>query len=416
MAGTDLILIGVVFGFLGSYLLAKGLLFRDPRIRQLESSAFYGTNPFLLKTGIAKEVMTRMSLLAGLLSAICVIVGTFMNLKSIGADSWFMKSWVTLSSFFILSGLLCCLFSKYADVVGMRRQLPLLVENFRKGFEDTLFVFEHGGMEKRHLEKGTELTQEQKAKNMNAMKQRFGRWALLFNIPFDEEKGDYEKLIAKLKVLAESNQQTPLFKFSLSADWVQAIATVILVAITAVYVVYTSDLVKSQKSTMESQQRQFEMLNRPRVIPLNPEGEPSGGQINFANLGNLPAENVSVAWSVFQVSSDGKEGEKDHPVITAEEFAEIAPDDIVAVTYTSPLTNSDPRVFFILGVKYGGTGLSHARSYTDFFFWNIHSNPPYWVRPNPLEQRLVEAVSQRRKAVALFLARSKNSPGQESSS
>jgi len=411
MNGTDFILLGVTFGFAASYVLAKGLLFKDPRVRALESSAFFGKNPFLMKGGIAHEVMTRISILMALISAIMIILGTFMGVHGSNGLSYFLSSGKALALFFILSAVLVVLLVRCADVITTIFQQPALIEIMRKGFEEVLFRYEHDGRDRRLVEKGVEFNEEQKLKGIEDAKRSFRHWALLFDIPFNEGIGDYEELIKELKEISESKQKIPNFKMRLSADWVQAIATIILVSITAVYVIYTNNLVKQQKQSMESQQKQFEMVNRPRVIPLSPVGEPSGGQISFANLGNLPAENLSIAWNIFQVDDKRKSADA---VIKREEFARIAPDESVSVVYSSNLANADPSVFLVLGVRYDGNGLSHICSYTDFFFWNIHNNPPYWVRPNPLEQRLVDAVFQRRRAVAMILEQSKNSSPQAS--
>lgn len=410
MNRTDSILLGVTLGFAASYVLAKGLLFRDPRVRALEASAFYGKNPILVKSGIAHEVMTRVSIFLAFASAILIILGTFLSLHESNGTSYFLSSWKTLVVFFAISAVLIYLLVRCADIITRVSQKPALLGLMSKGFEDVLFRYRHDGHDKRLVDQGHQLTDDQKMKNLEDAKRSFRTWALLFDIPFDEENGDYEKLIKELEVIAESKERLPQLNIGLSAEWIQAVATVVLVGITAVYVIYTNDLVKQQKHAMESQQEQFQMVNRPRVIPLSPEGEPSGGQVGFANLGNLPAENVSIAWCVFQ--ADDKSSAKEL-VIKGQEFSEIAPDDVVSVDYASKLVNSDPGVFLVLGVQYDGNGISHTRSYTDFFFWNIHRNPPFWVRPNPLELRLVEAVALKRQAVATFLDQSKNPSPQE---
>lgn len=68
----------------------------------------------------------------------------------------------------------------------------------REGFDDSLFIYTHDGMQKQHVEKNAQLTREQKDANLKLAEERFEKISLLLDIKINKSK-NYEEIIKSLK-------------------------------------------------------------------------------------------------------------------------------------------------------------------------------------------------------------------------
>lgn len=196
--GTDLILAGVTFAFLASLILAKGFIFRNISVTLAETASYYGYNPFLIKKSITEQIATYISIFFGLGFVILTIMGTYMNLHNIGKESFFLGSKVNLILFFVVSFLFIFFICKISDLIARNKYIPLLKEKLREGFDDSLFIYTHDGMQKQHIEKNAQLTREQKDANLKLAEERFERICLLLDIKIKKSK-NYEEIIESLK-------------------------------------------------------------------------------------------------------------------------------------------------------------------------------------------------------------------------
>ena len=105
-SGSDLILASVTFGFLATLIWAKGFVIKDINVTLEETAAYYGHNPFLIKSTIIEQVMVLISIVSGAIFAILAIVGNYMSARNFGANSFFMSSNKHLALYFILSTVL----------------------------------------------------------------------------------------------------------------------------------------------------------------------------------------------------------------------------------------------------------------------------------------------------------------------
>ncbi len=148
------------------------------------------------------------------------------------------------------------------------------------------------------------------------------------------------------------------------AVWVQAIATILLVFVTWSYVRLTRELV-------ETQERQFKMLNAAEVGYVRRFGNINNGTIVFNNTGSLSAEDLKFIWKITKVG--GKE------VMQKVSLDKIDSKQEIQIRYNSDFKLDERVVFLIVAWKYKSQFEKEVHTRTMHFYWWWEGTPREWT-------------------------------------
>jgi len=165
---------------------------------------------------------------------------------------------------------------------------------------------------------------------------------------------------------------------------ITAIATVLLCVVTAIYAFLTWFI-------LDSNQKQFDVINRAVVTCLRPEGSRvNGGVIQLANIGNLSAKDIKLEWKIVKVKGGEVlvDGDTD-----SFKGGRLVPEQIERIPYRSKFEDSDDNIFLLVAWKYKGKGIPEYRVKSKSFYWNM-KNPQlrYWANTNYIDYKEQLAV------------------------
>ena len=85
-----------------------------------------------------------------------------------------------------------------ANLIARARYIPILRETMKEGYKDSVFIFRNDGLQKHHFDNQSDLPREQRDENLKVARDRFKKFALLFDIKL-KRKDDYGVVIDRLK-------------------------------------------------------------------------------------------------------------------------------------------------------------------------------------------------------------------------